>query len=268
MAKTCLAPAERHSGAVACIVIPPVRQEARQETVAAALSLMGAVLLAVNAFANGEASPGQLGGAGDTISAGNRISQPLAPILPRVRLDTEQGEIILEMNLVAAPKTVRNFLDYVRGGFYRNGSFFRTVTLSNQPNDHVKIQVIQGGANPKREADLRPAIQLERTRETGLQHMDGTISMARDGPDTAQDSFFICLGRQPELDFGGKRNPDGQGFAAFGRVVKGMDTVKRIHALPSMDQKLTPPTLIRSAELLLDQPASERPDRAEPTGGE
>ena len=71
--------------------------------------------------------------------------------------------------------------------------------------------------------------------------------MARDGPDTAQDSFSICIGDQPELDFGGKRNPDGQGFAAFGRVVKGMDVVRQIHTSAANGQQLTPPIRIQGA---------------------
>ena len=71
--------------------------------------------------------------------------------------------------------------------------------------------------------------------------------MARDGPDTACDSFFICIGDQPELDFGGKRNPDGQGFAAFGKVVRGMDLVRKIHAMPADGQKLNPPFRIQRA---------------------
>src|SRR6185369_5276819 len=87
---------------------------------------------------------------------------------------------------------------------------------------------------------------LERTGLTGLKHLDGTLSMARDGPDTATADFFICIGAQPELDFGGKRNPDGQGFAAFGRVVKGMDVVKAIQAASEDRQTLKPPVKILS----------------------
>jgi peptidyl-prolyl cis-trans isomerase A (cyclophilin A) len=74
--------------------------------------------------------------------------------------------------------------------------------------------------------------------------------MARDGVDSAQDEFFICLGTQPELDFNGKRNPDGQGFAAFGRVVHGMDVVRKVHAAPVQEQKLTSPIQIQHAEVL------------------
>ena len=153
----------------------------------------------------------------------------------------------MELYADKAPITVTNFLRYVLDGFYRDGEFFRTVTSSNQPNDAVKIQVIQARAVPSRQAELFPPIPLERTRDTGLKHLDGTLSMARDGADTAQDSFSICVGDQPELDFGGKRNPDGQGFAAFGRVIRGMDVVRMIQAMPANGQQLDSPIKIQGA---------------------
>ena len=158
----------------------------------------------------------------------------------RVSIQTEKGEIRLELYADKAPATVANFLRYVDGKFYDGGRFHRTVKPDNQPDNRVKIEVIQAGINPKRAADEFRPIKLERTRDTGLRHKDGTISMARDGPDTATSDFFICIGDQPDLDFGGKRNPDGQGFAAFGRVVKGMDVVKKIHAAKADGQTLTP----------------------------
>jgi peptidyl-prolyl cis-trans isomerase A (cyclophilin A) len=71
--------------------------------------------------------------------------------------------------------------------------------------------------------------------------------MARAGPDTATSDFFVCVGDQPELDHGGRRNPDGQGFAAFGRVVRGMDVIRRIHAAPADGQTLAPPIPITRA---------------------
>jgi peptidyl-prolyl cis-trans isomerase A (cyclophilin A) len=108
----------------------------------------------------------------------------------------------------------------------------------------VPIAVIQGGVPEAREAADFAPIPLERTRDSGLRHLDGTLSMARAGPDTATSSFFICLGEQSELDFGGRRNPDGQGFAAFGRVLSGMDVVRRIHAAPAAGERLTPPVRI------------------------
>ena len=165
---------------------------------------------------------------------------------PRVLIRTDLGEIEVELEAKKAPATVANFLRYVDGKFYDGGVFHRTVTADNQPKDKVRIQVIQGAANPKREKDAFPPIKLERTNRTGLKHADGAISMARDGPDTATHEFFLCVGAQPSLDFGGKRNPDGQGFAAFGRVVKGMDVVKKIQAAPANGQTLTPPVKILS----------------------
>ena len=130
------------------------------------------------------------------------------------------------------PITVANFLRYVAGGFFSSGQFWRTVRLDNQPNVPVKIEVVQADVNPARKGDLFKPIALERTRDTGLQHIDGTFSMSRFAPDSATLSFFICLGDQPELDFGGARNPDGQGFAAFGQVHSGIDVVRAIQRSP------------------------------------
>jgi peptidyl-prolyl cis-trans isomerase A (cyclophilin A) len=161
----------------------------------------------------------------------------------RVLIQTEAGDVEVELDAAKAPNTVANFLTYVDAKHYDGGQFHRTVTPDNQPDNKVKIEVIQAGINPQKK-DPFPPIKLERTRDTGLKHKDGTISMARDGPDTATSDFFICIGDQPELDFGGKRNPDGQGFAAFGRVVKGMDVVKKIQRSPADSQTLKPPVKI------------------------
>ena len=165
----------------------------------------------------------------------------------RVVIETDLGAIELEVDVGRAPVTAENFLRYLDGGQYDGGTFFRTVHADNQPDDSIRIAVIQGGRNPDAAADPFPAIALERTSETGLRHVDGAVSMGRTGPDTATDSFFICVGDQPSLDFGGMRNPDGQGFAAFGRVVAGMDVVRAIHAAPYEAQRLTPPVRIGSA---------------------
>jgi peptidyl-prolyl cis-trans isomerase A (cyclophilin A) len=166
---------------------------------------------------------------------------------PRVLIQTAIGDIEVELDAERAPITTKNFLRYVLEGFYSNGVFFRTVTDSNQPDDTVKIAVIQAQADPCREEEAFEPIAIERTSDTGLRHLDGTISMARTDPDTATHHFFICIGDQPELDFGGKRNPDGQGFAAFGRVVKGMDIVHKIHTSPADGQTLKPPVRIQRA---------------------
>jgi peptidyl-prolyl cis-trans isomerase A (cyclophilin A) len=170
-----------------------------------------------------------------------------------VVLQTELGEIEIELDAKRAPVTTANFLKYVDGKFYDGGRFHRVVKPDNQPQNKIKIEVIQAGIDPAREKDELPPIKLERTDQTGLKHVDGTISMARDGPDTATSDFFICIGDQPELDFGGKRNPDGQGFAAFGRVVKGMEAVKKIQAAPIEGQKLTPAVKITKATRRAEQ---------------
>jgi peptidyl-prolyl cis-trans isomerase A (cyclophilin A) len=177
--------------------------------------------------------------------AGSAAFPDAAPAQPvRVLIQTDLGDIEVELDAARAPGTVANFLRYVDGKFYDGGRFHRTVKPDNQPDNKVKIEVVQAGINPAKMKDEFPAIKLERTRDTGLAHKDGTISMARDGPDSATSDFFLCINDQPELDFGGKRNPDGQGFAAFGRVVKGLAVVKKIQAAPAKDQALTPPVKI------------------------
>ena len=170
----------------------------------------------------------------------------------RVRVQTELGDIVLEVDPVKAPITTANFLKYVDGGHYDGGVFHRTVKMDNQPESPVKIEVIQAGVNPARAREGFPALALERTSVTGLLHKDGAVSMARGGPDSATSGWFICINDQPSLDFGGARNPDGLGFAAFGRVVSGMDVVRKIQAAPSSTtrvtnaeaQRLTPPIKI------------------------
>lgn len=166
---------------------------------------------------------------------------------PVVKIVTALGTIEAELDAKRAPKTVANFIQYVHEGFYKDGLFFRTVRVGNQPENPVKIAVLQARADPDRDSEAFDPIPLERTRDTGIRHLDGTLSMARVGPDTATHHFVICIGDQPELDFGGKRNPDGQGFAAFGRVTQGMDVVRKIHQMPAEKQQLTPPVLIQRA---------------------
>jgi peptidyl-prolyl cis-trans isomerase A (cyclophilin A) len=171
---------------------------------------------------------------------------------PQVRVQTELGDIVLELEATRAPNTTANFLKYVQAGHYNGGTFHRTVKLDNQPESEVKIEVIQAGVNPDLAKSGFPAIPIERTSVTGILHKDGVVSMARGAPDSATSGWFICINDQPSLDFGGKRNPDGQGFAAFGRVVSGMDVVRKIQAAPSSTdrstnteaQRLTPPIKI------------------------
>jgi len=170
----------------------------------------------------------------------------LPPEGVRVVISTELGEIEVEIEADRAPIASRNFLRYLDAQKYDGGRFYRTVTTlpDNQPQNPAKIEVIQGGMAAERENEAFAPVPLERTRDTGLRHLDGTISMARDEADTATHEFFICVGDQPSLDFAGPRNPDGQGFAAFGRVVRGMEVVRKIHRAPSEGQSLKPPIKI------------------------
>jgi len=157
----------------------------------------------------------------------------------RVRVQTELGDIVIEVDPVKAPLTTANFLKYVDGGHYDGGIFHRTVKMDNQPESTVKIEVIQASVNPDRAKEGFAAIPLERTSVTGILHRDGVVSMARGAPDSATSGWFVCINDQPSLDFGGNRNPDGQGFAAFGRVITGMDVVRKIQAAPSSTNRTT-----------------------------
>jgi len=158
---------------------------------------------------------------------------------PKILINTELGEIVVELFINEAPISSKNFLKYVDNDKFKEGTFYRIVTMDNQPNNDVKIEVIQGGRT-RGDTISFPAIEHETTDATGILHTNGVISMARNDPGTATSEFFICVGEQPELDFGGKRNSDGQGFAAFGKVIKGMDVVHNIHQLPVEGQYLDP----------------------------
>jgi len=157
-----------------------------------------------------------------------------------IQIETAYGIIEAQLNDEAAPITVANFLAYVAAGAYQGGSVWRTVTTTpdNQPHNDIKIDVIQATCHANF-AKFAPIV-MEDTAQSGLSHEDGTISMARFAPDSAQADFFICIGAQPSLNRGGLRNPDGMGFAAFGRVTTGMGIVRRIQQQPQHEQRLTP----------------------------
>jgi peptidyl-prolyl cis-trans isomerase A (cyclophilin A) len=174
---------------------------------------------------------------------GNEGEKP--GVNPRVQLRTELGDIVVEVEADRAPLTAANFLRYVDEKRYASASFYRVVTPVNQPLDSVRIEVIQGGLGFSESEQRLPAIPHETTEVSGIRHLDGVISMARLEPGTADAEFFICVGDQPELDYGGGRNPDGQGFAAFGRVVAGMDVVRAIQRQPEREQMLEKPVAIQ-----------------------
>jgi len=173
---------------------------------------------------------------------------------PRVRIVTDSGAIVVQLAPDKAPVTVANFLRYVDEHRYDGGSFYRAVTLQNQlpAAQQPQIEVIQGGIDNDSSKRL-PAILHETNDRSGIRHVDGVISMARSTPGSASSEFFFVINDQPALDFGGKRNPDGQGFAAFGRVVSGKDVIRRIQRMPSGDrppQRMLTPVRIVSVSRL------------------
>lgn len=164
------------------------------------------------------------------------------PDVPHVIIQTPAGDIEVELYLRKAPKTAGAFLACIDSGFYKNGSFYRVLNEDNQTTGSPMSNLIQGGiwkTNHKKAVSL-PGVPHEPTNQTHIQHIDGVISLARDKPGSGTTEFFICVGNQPGFDFGGENNPDGQGYAAFGKVVKGMDVVRTLYARPESDQSFTP----------------------------
>ena len=160
---------------------------------------------------------------------------------PHVLIETSFGDIEIELYSGKAPKSVAAFLSYVDSGFYKKSSFYRVLKEENQPSASFKSELIQGGiwqTNYKKGISL-PGIPHEPTNKTGITHKEGTISLARTTPGTAGSEFFICVGDQPAYDFGGVANADGQGYAAFGKVVKGMDIVRKIQSQPASGESFT-----------------------------
>jgi peptidyl-prolyl cis-trans isomerase A (cyclophilin A) len=149
-----------------------------------------------------------------------------------VALDTTHGRIIVELFTERAPASSRNFLRHVDEGLYEQATFYRAVQPDNDERS-PRISVLQGGIDLTcRHPPLAPIVH-EATNVTGLSHTAGAVSMVRWEPGSAASEFFIVVADAPEMDFGGSRNPDGQGFAVFGRVSHGMDVVRRVHSLPT-----------------------------------
>ncbi len=169
---------------------------------------------------------------------------------PIIVIETYLGKIHVELYEDKAPITTKNFMRYIEEKRYLGSTFYRVVKLENQPTSNNKIEVVQGGLYEDNHSQNLPPIEHENTDKTGIKHLDGVISMARYGPGTATFEFFICVGDQPLLDYGGKRNSDNHGFAAFGRVVEGMDVVREIQMQPDSSQYLTPRIPIKSITIV------------------
>ena len=145
---------------------------------------------------------------------------------------TSLGDIEIDLYPDKAPLTAGNFLRLVDGGHLDGGSFYRVVTYEND-NGNPKIEVIQGGLGGERESPFEP-IAHETTAQTGILHKDGVISMARGDVGTASSEFFINLTDNYMLNSGEtSRNPDGQGYTAFGRVLSGFDVLREIQQQPT-----------------------------------
>jgi peptidyl-prolyl cis-trans isomerase A (cyclophilin A) len=162
-------------------------------------------------------------------------------------IETGEGDIEVELYGDKAPQSVKAILAIVDQKLYDNTSFYRVLNDDNQPSNVPKAELLQGGlwSRRKKKPEL-PRIPHESTQQTGLHHLTGTVSLAREEPGSATSEFFICMADQPGLDFGGVNNPDGQGYAAIGKVTRGMDIVRKIYRKPESDQYFDPPVPIYS----------------------
>ena len=195
------------------------------------------------------------------IAASVRAAEEAAQVI----LETALGDITIEVYPEAAPARAGDFLTYTDRGLYDGAEFYRAVSPANDNGSPV-IEVLQGGL-PGDARSLAP-VTHEDTRRTGLTHTVGAVSLARGEVGTGSAAaFFIVLRDEPGLDYGGKRNPDGQGFAVFGRVIGGMDVVRRIHGMPKdpgagepyvRGQLLVEPVIINRARRVPANSGSER----------
>jgi peptidyl-prolyl cis-trans isomerase A (cyclophilin A) len=163
---------------------------------------------------------------------------------PHILIETNFGDIEVELYPSKAPKTVQAFISYIDSGYYTHSSFYRVV--KNEDMSGVNYGILQGGiwlTNDKQHQSV-PGIIHETTKQTGLSHTNGTISLARTLPGTANTEFFFCVGDQTQFDFGNSGSADGQGFAAFGKVFKGMDIVRKIQAEPSTGESINEKVMI------------------------
>ena len=197
------------------------------------LSLTAALALILSAC--GESPPANTAAAAnETGPTANSAAPAPVPDTAKVRLETDAGNIVLQLDGRHAPITTANFLAYVDQHRFDGITFYRASRTPRTP----AYGFIQGGIRRSAMLGL-PPIAHEPTSRTGLHHGDGTISMARLEPGSAMGDFFILSGAEPSMDAGHRRpssgNNDTEGYAAFGRVVEGMDVVRRILAAPTVE---------------------------------
>ncbi len=169
---------------------------------------------------------------------------------PQIIIKTNFGNIEAELFPDKAAKSVAAFLSYIDSGIYKNSSFYR-VLLEETMSD-LNTGVIQGGiweTNNKKAREL-PGIEHESPKQTGLSHSSGTLSLARTTAGTANSEFFICIGDQSGYDSSKAFSADGLGYAAFGRVISGMEIVREIQNQPANGQAFTKATIILNIERL------------------
>lgn len=189
------------------------------------------------------------------LAATGASAQTAAPATPvRVTVTTALGAFTVELATTAAPITTANFLRYVDAGRLDGAAFYRAAKTSDAP----PAGLIQGGLQNGSAKAFDP-IAHESTTQTGLTHTDGVLSMARYAPGTAASEFFVCVGDQTYLDADPKASGDNLGFAAFGKVIAGMDVVRAILKAPTSPTSgegvmrgeiLDPPVTIVSAKRL------------------
>ena len=183
---------------------------------------------------------------GAAVLAATLAAGPRPASTTDVAIQTSVGTIVVRLDAAHAPGTTKNFLHYVDGGAYNGATFYRTVRRATEPQS--QIEVIQGGLNPQTANPMTKPIPLEPTSKTKLHNGDGTIAMARStDPDSATTEFFIDIGENRFLDAGG---PLGPGYAAFGKVVRGMDVVRKIHTAAANGESLSPPIRIEKISRL------------------
>ncbi|MFN3858939.1 MAG: peptidylprolyl isomerase [Caulobacter sp.] len=168
--------------------------------------------------------------------AGPAVLAPPAPGILRLNMATGEGLLVLDLFEAQAPLTVANIMRYVDAGRFNRSAIYRAVRAGGASD----YGLVQGGARFDTKKGNFKGVEHEPTTRTGIKHLDGTISLAREAPGTGTSDFFICVGDAPYLDANPEAPGDNLGYAAFGRVVQGMDLVRRILTMPTSDKAENP----------------------------